>query len=177
MTLMTFMPRAMFFLQLSPNQDPTSTTTKKNTISPYFIDKTFCHVLNSTCQLNIHHPEFIRAEFWSRLRAPVSRSTSYESGSGDGGTISFRMCDFGPSSKLPERQNKNTAHTSRSEAAPRPLLSGVTMTLKLCCIYTTGVFSILFLIAGIALDVSHVFPHIFQSLVETVSILFLANVS
>lgn len=51
------------------------------------------------------------------------------------------------------------------------------MTLKSCCIYTTGVISILLLIAGIALDVSHVFPRMVQSLVETVGILFLADVS
>lgn len=45
------------------------------------------------------------------------------------------------------------------------------MTLKTCCIYSTGVFSILVLIAGISLDLSAVFPHIIQSLVKEVSAL------
>ncbi|KAM6975659.1 lysosome membrane protein 2c isoform 2-T2 [Tautogolabrus adspersus] len=40
------------------------------------------------------------------------------------------------------------------------------MPLKSCCIYTTGVFSILFLILGISLVLSNVFPHFLQSVVE-----------
>ncbi|XP_075900932.1 lysosome membrane protein 2c [Nelusetta ayraudi] len=40
------------------------------------------------------------------------------------------------------------------------------MTLKTCCIYSTGVFSILVLIAGISFDLSSVFPHIIQALVK-----------
>lgn len=43
------------------------------------------------------------------------------------------------------------------------------MTLKTCCVYSTGVLSILVLIAGISLDLSGVFPHIIQSLVKEVS--------
>ncbi|XP_076613710.1 lysosome membrane protein 2c [Chaetodon auriga] len=39
------------------------------------------------------------------------------------------------------------------------------MLLKTCCIYCTGLFSILFLISGIALVLSDVFPHFVQSLV------------
>ncbi|XP_034458494.1 lysosome membrane protein 2c [Hippoglossus hippoglossus] len=40
------------------------------------------------------------------------------------------------------------------------------MLLKSCCIYSTGVFSMLFLIAGIALVLSNVFPHFVQSMVK-----------
>ncbi|XP_041815777.1 lysosome membrane protein 2c [Chelmon rostratus] len=40
------------------------------------------------------------------------------------------------------------------------------MLLKPCCIYSTGVFSILILILGIALVLSDVFPHFVQSLVK-----------
>ncbi|XP_034565846.1 lysosome membrane protein 2c [Notolabrus celidotus] len=40
------------------------------------------------------------------------------------------------------------------------------MPLKSCCIYSTGVFSILFLILGISLVLSNVFPHFLQSVVE-----------
>nr|XP_019937302.1 PREDICTED: lysosome membrane protein 2-like [Paralichthys olivaceus] len=40
------------------------------------------------------------------------------------------------------------------------------MLLKSCCIYSTGVFSMLFLIAGIALVLSNVFPRFVQSMVE-----------
>lgn len=47
-----------------------------------------------------------------------------------------------------------------------------TMLLKSCCIYTIGVFSILILISGIVLVLSDVFPHIVQSVVKKVSILF-----
>ncbi|XP_037607909.1 lysosome membrane protein 2c [Sebastes umbrosus] len=37
---------------------------------------------------------------------------------------------------------------------------------KSCCIYTSGVFSLLLLISGIALVLSNVFPHFLQSMVE-----------
>ncbi|KAI9524716.1 hypothetical protein NQZ68_016725 [Dissostichus eleginoides] len=40
------------------------------------------------------------------------------------------------------------------------------MQLKSCCIYSTGVLSILLLIAGISLVLSNVFPHILQSVVK-----------
>ncbi|XP_059213940.1 lysosome membrane protein 2c [Centropristis striata] len=40
------------------------------------------------------------------------------------------------------------------------------MLLKSCCIYSTGVFSVLFLISGIVLVLSNVFPHFLHSLVE-----------
>ncbi|TDH01972.1 hypothetical protein EPR50_G00168370 [Perca flavescens] len=40
------------------------------------------------------------------------------------------------------------------------------MLLKSCCIYSTGVFSILLLISGIALVLSNVFTHLVQSVVE-----------
>nr|XP_046231681.1 lysosome membrane protein 2c [Scatophagus argus] len=40
------------------------------------------------------------------------------------------------------------------------------MPLKSCCIYSTGVFSILILILGIALVLSNVFPHFVQSMVK-----------
>ncbi|XP_029300865.1 lysosome membrane protein 2c [Cottoperca gobio] len=40
------------------------------------------------------------------------------------------------------------------------------MILKACCIYSSGVFSILLLILGIALVLSNVFPHFLQSMVE-----------
>ncbi|XP_033503006.2 lysosome membrane protein 2c [Epinephelus lanceolatus] len=40
------------------------------------------------------------------------------------------------------------------------------MLLKSCCIYSTGVLSILLLICGIALVLSSVFPHFLQSMVE-----------
>ncbi|XP_060923817.1 lysosome membrane protein 2c [Limanda limanda] len=40
------------------------------------------------------------------------------------------------------------------------------MLLKSCCIYSTGVFSMLFLIAGIALVLSNVFPLFVQSMVK-----------
>ncbi|XP_054468024.1 lysosome membrane protein 2c [Anoplopoma fimbria] len=40
------------------------------------------------------------------------------------------------------------------------------MLLKSCCIYSTGVFSILVLISGIVLALSNVFPHFLQSVVE-----------
>ncbi|XP_042365245.1 LOW QUALITY PROTEIN: lysosome membrane protein 2-like [Plectropomus leopardus] len=40
------------------------------------------------------------------------------------------------------------------------------MLLKSCCIYSTGVLSILLLILGIALVLSNVFPHFLQSMVE-----------
>uniref|UniRef100_A0A3P9KWZ4 Scavenger receptor class B, member 2c n=1 Tax=Oryzias latipes TaxID=8090 RepID=A0A3P9KWZ4_ORYLA len=41
------------------------------------------------------------------------------------------------------------------------------MLLKTCCVYGTGVFSMLMLIVGIALVLSGVFPHLLQSFVET----------
>lgn len=40
------------------------------------------------------------------------------------------------------------------------------MVLKPCCIYSTGIFSILFLLLGISLVLSKVFPHFLQALVE-----------
>ncbi|XP_040915173.1 lysosome membrane protein 2c [Toxotes jaculatrix] len=40
------------------------------------------------------------------------------------------------------------------------------MLLKSCCIYSVGVFSLLFLITGISLVLSNVFPHFVQSMVE-----------
>ncbi|KAM7392993.1 hypothetical protein PAMA_007895 [Pampus argenteus] len=40
------------------------------------------------------------------------------------------------------------------------------MVLKSCCIYSTGFFSLLFLIMGISLILSNVFPHFIQSAVE-----------
>ncbi|XP_060916733.1 lysosome membrane protein 2c [Labrus mixtus] len=40
------------------------------------------------------------------------------------------------------------------------------MTLKSCCIYSIGVFSILILILGISLNLSYVFPHFLQSVVK-----------
>ncbi|XP_020485537.2 lysosome membrane protein 2c [Labrus bergylta] len=40
------------------------------------------------------------------------------------------------------------------------------MTLKSCCIYSIGVFSILILILGISLNLSNVFPHFLQSVVK-----------
>ncbi|KAM3599815.1 uncharacterized protein V6R79_011979 [Siganus canaliculatus] len=40
------------------------------------------------------------------------------------------------------------------------------MPLKTCCIYITGVFSMLILILGIALELSDVFPHFVQSIVS-----------
>uniref|UniRef100_A0A3Q4BZT2 Uncharacterized protein n=1 Tax=Mola mola TaxID=94237 RepID=A0A3Q4BZT2_MOLML len=40
------------------------------------------------------------------------------------------------------------------------------MPLKTCCIYSTGVFSLLLMILGIALVLSNVFPHFLQSLVK-----------
>ncbi|KAM9337966.1 lysosome membrane protein 2c [Symphorus nematophorus] len=45
------------------------------------------------------------------------------------------------------------------------------MLLKSCCIYSTGVLSILILISGIALVLSNVFPHFVQSLVTKVVVL------
>ncbi|XP_022617927.1 lysosome membrane protein 2-like [Seriola dumerili] len=40
------------------------------------------------------------------------------------------------------------------------------MLLKSCCIYSVGVFSLLFLITGISLVLSNVFPHFLQSVVK-----------
>lgn len=40
------------------------------------------------------------------------------------------------------------------------------MVLKSCCIYSTGIFSILILILGISLVLSNVFPHFLQALVK-----------
>ncbi|KAG7223936.1 hypothetical protein INR49_015192 [Caranx melampygus] len=40
------------------------------------------------------------------------------------------------------------------------------MPLKYCCIYSVGVFSLLFLIMGISMVLSNVFPHLLESLVK-----------
>lgn len=41
--------------------------------------------------------------------------------------------------------------------------------MKRCCIYTVGVVSILLLVAGISLVLSHVFPRLVHSMVKKVS--------
>lgn len=69
----------------------------------------------------------------------------------------------------PLTQRERLGGRRRSEVIPPA--AGVTMTLKTCCIYSTGVIAILVLIAGISLDLSGVFPHIIQSLVKEVSAL------
>lgn len=101
------------FFTVEP-QPRSNVNNKKHSFALFYRQKR--HVTFQTRHVNslFYHPEFIRAEFWPRRRAPMDRSASYETGSGARGTISFRMCDFGPLSKLPERQNKNTAHTSSS---------------------------------------------------------------
>lgn len=63
----------------------------------------------------------------------------------------------------------NTAANVSSDCCCQISGSLFTMFPKTCCIYTTGVFSILILILGISLVLSNVFPHFLQSVVKKVS--------
>lgn len=97
---------------------------------------------------------------------------TYETGSG-GRQLFYTGCVFQvrwasvKTNPLTQREGER----DRSSRKIIPLAAGVTMALKTCCIYTTGVVSILVLIAGIALDLSGVFPNVIQSLVKEVSAL------
>lgn len=111
----------------------------------------------------------------SRLNASGSRrlSKKEEVVEGTGFTREVGLCSIEQVAG-PSKQTQPTFTEANVSSGDHWSISACcfTMLLKSCCIYTIGVFSILILISGIVLVLSDVFPHIVQSLVKKVSILF-----
>lgn len=72
-------------------------------------------------------------------------------------------CVVGP---VPVSSKQNGAEREASDRNG----SVCSLTMKRCCTYTVGVFSVLLLVVGISLVLSNVFPRFLHSMVEKVSV-------